>query len=509
MTRHFSTFLITLPLSLLLVSCSFDSVVNNADSEFSTRSIELKDYNVTIADARLYVAFKSSGNGVDHTLVREQLSPFKMKDTEIVPYPEDDPLIFIINYPNERWEVLSSDKRTAPVLAAGMGCLKLDEFNPNRTSWIKSMAEDIKALKSFSDPIENESVNIQSWVTMLEFGEYMADLQANHPDLLSAYFSRLKDFDPDLHQLTRSTPDTSAHPVPGHYQYYTAQQMEIPTVVVNHLTSTKWGEGAPYNQYCPIDANNNGQRAPAGSEAVAGGQLVYYMHYWGDGDICPEVYSTAFCTAHIGDDPMDWTNMEQFDKSSSNWANFQTSDSTRMAAVLLANIGSRMQMNYGVNYSYGDLTALQAALADEYGLESYDLPFVGGPVDPYTWIRESIVDDQIPVIAHSAAGNDNTPAATFLIDGYKSVIANEYGYYKFVPDDANDFEHIFFTEIFLKSSTTRSYYCMNWGRNGTGSNDWCVVSGDWKCASIYDHSNRQSFLSFRMQGEDPWAGTGN
>ena len=498
MKRILSLFLVVLSISVWFASCSFDPVAK--DDSSATRSVDLKDYIVTPKDAHMYVTFKSTGKGPDFSDSNEWIPLFKMKDVKMISYPDNnDPLIYIINYPNGRWEVLSGDKRTVPVLAAGRGQFDLKGANTNEIGWIKSMADIIKALRSYSDPIKNQEERYESWCTMIEYGEYVEAARQDNPVAFT-------DYQPKSQSLTRSTPDTTYHPVPGHYEFRYVQTSFVPGAVVNHLTSTKWGESYPYNQYCPINPDIPTQRAPASSEAVAGGQLVYYMHYWGDGDLCPEVYGSAFCTAHIGDDPMDWTNMEQYDKSSSNWANFQTSDSSKMAAVLLANIGSKMQVNYGVNYSSGDFDALQGVLYNEYGLESYLLPFVNGPVNPYTWIKESL-EESIPVIVHSGTGTNNTLPYTFLIDGFKTGTNEEYGCYVYVPSDPADHDHIFFTEVFLKSSYPITYFCMNWGRHGIGSNDWCVNVDDWWCASTYDHSNRQSFLSFRMQGEDPWAGT--
>ena len=502
MKTHLTFSLLALSLLLSFVSCSFDPASKRGNSDFSTRSIAPEEYIVSADDARMYATFKSTGKGPDFTEDWKPLSMFKMREVSVTAYPDNNnPLIYIINYPNNRWEVLSGDKRTVPVLAAGRGQFDMKGFNTNEIGWIKTMAENVKALRTYSEPVKDQEIHLESWCTMIEYGKYVDRTRQDNPVAFT-------DFQPKSQVLTRSTPDTTYHPVPGKYVLMMVSVDFIPAEVVNHLTGTKWGESYPYNQYCPINPQIPTQRAPAGSEAVAGGQLVHYMHSFVKGSLCPEIYGSAFCTAHIGDNPMDWTSMEQFDKSSSNWAGFQTSDSTRLAAVLLANIGSQMQMDYGVNYSSGDFSALQGVLYNEYGLESYELPFVNGPVNANTWIKESL-EGGVPVIVHSGAGAENTLPYSFLIDGFRAGTNKEYACYKFQPYDPTDYEHIFFTEVFLKSSYPITYYCMNWGRNGTGSNDWCVNVDDWWCASTYDHSNRQSFLSFRLDGADPWAGTGN
>ena len=196
--------------------------------------------------------------------------------------------------------------------------------------------------------------------------------------------------------------------------------------------------------------------------------------------------------------------MEQYDKSASNWANFQTSDSTRMAAILLANIGSSMQMTYGVNYSHGDFYALQSVLLSEYDLESYCVSFADATVNPYEEIR-MMLDEGIPSIVHSNGDNTTNPY-TFIVDGYKSGTHYTPAYYTFIPDDQVNNSQYFslHTDIFIMESPI-TYFCMNWGDNGGWSNVWLVDSGDWHVGNL-NYDDREALLSFRMDGSTPWGG---
>ncbi|MBQ7576520.1 MAG: C10 family peptidase [Bacteroidales bacterium] len=488
-------------IALALISFSCSDVIQSNQADELTRGSATGDFFVSKTEALLYAVYKATGKSVDLTKsMNKGYAPadgvvFDPSKTEIKSYPDEGvPALYILNYPTGKWEIISADKRTTPVIAAGNGRFDMDKVSPNLAGWIKSLAKEISELQNYPYQVNNGEARLAEWNSILGFSEQFT----SSGDGTAAY----RVIHPGYGTRSGSQPDTSSHPVPGHYQLVIGQQYDVCPTVVNHLTSTKWGENAPYNQYCPKDRAIPGNRAPAGSEAVAGGQMVYYMHY--SSDACPAVYGSAFCSAYIDDEPMDWTNMEQYDKSAANWAYFQTSDSTRMAAILLANIGSSMQMTYGVNYSYGNFDALQSVLFSEYDLESYCVSFADAAVNPYEEIR-LMLDEGIPSIVHSNGDNSTNPY-TFIVDGYKSGTHYTQAYYTFIPDDqvGNSQYLSLHTDIFIMESPI-TYFCMNWGDNGGWSNVWLVDSGDWHVGNL-SYDDREALLSFRMDGSTPWGG---
>ena len=510
--------IVLIVLSLSAVSCSIDPISPTEDNDqLATRSFDQlkpEDFRVTRADLEAYLCLVANGNGIDLSNDAggpQFLAPDRKrcyyKDIKIRAYPnESDPAFYIVNYPTDRWEIVSTDKRTFPVLAAGKGRFVLDSVNMNMKGWLKSISNRIQYLKKNSCPVKNAEEMVTIWDHKIVEGNRWRKgfygIESTRPNV--EQFAALQT---DSSVLTRSgsAPDTSYHPAPGHYQLNTFDNYTFSSQ--SRLTSTTWGGGAPYNQYCPIYSDIPSMHANAGSEAVAGGQMVYYMHY--NCDLCPEVYSAAFCTAHIGDDPMDWTNMEQYNKSSANWANFQTSDSSRMAAVMLANIGSVMQMTYGLNYSYGSLAALQGALYDEYGLESFEVSFSDPTVNALGEVREMLVDYGIPSIIHSDGDGNGTPPYTFIVDGYRLGYYRLYGVYIYSFDNPED-EALYYnnwpsTPAFLIAQTPVTHFYMNWGYNGAGNEIVFTNEQDWSFA-YGDYSNRESMLSFRMDGSTPWDG---
>ncbi|MBR6269493.1 MAG: C10 family peptidase [Bacteroidales bacterium] len=493
-------FLVLAALAFVCYSCS--DAIQSYESNDSTRGSVSGDFLVTQIDANLYVVFKATGKGTNIAKFTKQgytqadRVAFDPSKTEIKTYPEEGiPSFYILNYPTGKWEILSADKRTTPVIAAGYGRFVMDEVSPNLAGWIKSVAKEISELQKYPYLVKNCEARLAEWNTILSFSKRFSAHDGNGAEVYRLIH-------PGYGTRSGAQPDTSSHPVPGHYELVIGEQYDLYPNVVSHLTSTKWGENAPFNQYCPKNRDIPGDRAPAGSETVAGGQIVYYMHY--ASDACPAVYGSAFCSAYIDDNPMDWTNMEQYDKSASNWADFQTSDSTRMAAILLANIGSSMQMTYGVNYSHGDFDALQSVLLSEYDLESYCVSFADATVNPYEEIR-MMLDEGIPSIVHSNGDNTTNPY-TFIVDGYKSGTHYTPAYYTFIPDDQVNNSQYFslHTDIFIMESPV-TYFCMNWGDNGGWSNVWLVDSGDWHVGNL-NYDDREALLSFRMDGSTPWGG---
>ena len=483
---------------LILFSCSEESVESFLDTT-STRSFnqaDLKDFMVTAEDIDFYVCYKATGRGPNWSEDGQTtLKRFPANGTVVKAYPDNEiPSVYILNYPIGYWEVVSADKRTEIVLASGKGIFDWDDENDNMTGWVKVLANEIGALRNYSGPVRNAEAQYNNWNSVISAGKFVKE-----KEYFSNTFFNVSSISPEVIAPTRSGNDTTYHPVPGHYQQVSVFSVLDTTFKRPHLITTSWGEGAPYNQYCPRNHDIPGVYAPAGSEAVAGGQIVYYMHY--AGDACDAVYSQAFCTAYIDDDPFDWTNMGQFNKSAANWASFQTSDADRMAAVLLANIGTNMQMSYGVNYSYGDMDALQDALYNEYDLESYALPFTNAPVNPYTWIKECL-DNSLPSIVHSDYGAGNVPPFTFIVDGYFSGVEKHYVTYWFRPDSGYDLEDDIFVNV-LVSSAPITKFCMNWGRNGSGSEIWCASSEPWFLYTE-DHSALEVLVSFDSQGGMPF-----
>ena len=92
------------------------------------------------------------------------------------PYPSQSaPLLYIINFSNDTWELISSDKRTIPILASGIGRLDMQTCNPNLAAWINAMAMEIKALHSYPDKVHNSDWPEYFWQIIADPEQLLPD----------------------------------------------------------------------------------------------------------------------------------------------------------------------------------------------------------------------------------------------------------------------------------------------------------------------------------------------
>ncbi len=435
----------------------------------STRSLDVKDCVVTLDDIDAYVRFKK----------------LLSKETEVMDislYPnEANPTLYIVNY-NDGWEIISGDKRTSAVIASGEGRFSTNDINSNCLEWIKHLSSEIALLKITKEETRNAL-------------EYMMFWKCINPD--NYFIQEIS--------TTRSGLDTSYHPVPGHYELIYVDENINVIDSIGHLIKTKWGQTYPYNQYCPIDSSHvpydSPERCYVGCVPLAGGQIVNYYHL---NDCCPAIYDSAYVNTR--EFPYtNWDLMRQWHKSPANWAKMHSTDSSRMAAILLANIGQGIEAKYdyydgGTNAS---LTALHDFLLEEYELESYDILFTSPYINCYDYIEELLMEGFPSIIggAGTQINNIDVYRHAFIVDRYKKQRVDYCYTYGFCPNDGYDYP--FGDEVqYIYHSPASVYFGMNWGFFGQGDDTWCVKSGDWYCGSV-NFSNRIQLLSFKCDGEEP------
>ena len=245
----------------------------------------------------------------------------------------------------------------------------------------------------------------------------------------------------------RSGPDTTDHPVPGHYELYNVEYDEIVISSIPHLVGTKWGQDNPYNIYCPKIANpyyisyylanpndyDNLYNCQTGCVAVAGGQFLYYYHFLGDAG--EGVFDSAYCRTFQY--PFtDWTQMHQHNFSWSNWYKFNTADSLKMIAVLLANIGEEIHSMFGHSSYYwpegggwsagpgtgATIQALDTCLNDVYDLDcEYHVFNDGSGTNYYDYIYDLLCYENPSIVGAFKVLpiNDTVASHAFIVDRYK------------------------------------------------------------------------------------------
>ena len=457
-------------LLLLCVSCSNSDLFSDSRQTDSNKSCltksDMASFKVNEEDINAYIRFKSLLSKDDS---------FEVKS--VFPFPsEDKPFLYVINY-SDSWEIISSDKRTAAVISSGEGEFDPHTENESMISWINYLGETVYVLSETNQIPKNGEDYIQFW------------------NLL-----RSIDIKPD----TRSGPDTLNHPVPGHYELLYADTTNVTTDIINHLIHTKWGQSEPFNQYCPIDSSRaDYPRCLAGCIPVACGQIIYYYHYIGDA--CPEVYDSAYCNTREYDQT-DWGQMCQWHKHWSNWSKFQTADSLRMAAVLLANIGKSIMLRYHWDFSsLPTIYPLQDYLLSEFGFDSFYSRFYSPYFNPYDYLLELLQEGYPSIISIYDTSLSNHNGHALILDRYQKKRLSYVYQYSYIPDDPDIISLPEWDVTYIYQYPEVLYFGMNWGFSGLYDSSWYISSSDWIIPS-YTFNQKFEIMTFRNDGGYPGSG---
>ncbi|MCQ2135206.1 MAG: C10 family peptidase [Bacteroidales bacterium] len=365
---------------------------------------------------------------------------------------EADTLMYVINYGGGNgWRVISADKRTPAVIAEGdRGRFSLENGSPSMELWL----EDIKRTMARIRESSNDA---------LAFSE--SEISAN----VSAWTGNSID-------KVVPTPDPIEN---GHWQELIISSEE-PDVIVSHMVP-KWDQGFSYNLFCPYQSDDSGSRAPAGCVAVAGAQVLYYLH----NKINQPTYmvSQGSCVGNIHNYVQTFSSYSStiWDSMSPNFRSY----GTNAEALLIGYVGKVVNMHYHNTYSWAFPRNLKDDLFSSFGISSQR--------DNYdeNVVKQSLESD-MPVII-SAADHiipSDFDIHCFVIDGYKKTHKEYSIYHYWVPDDPSvDGERIhpsYYTYSTGPSEITAVR--INWGwwtqwlpdASGEVQNDgWYSLTGNW------------------------------
>ena len=390
-------------------------------------------------------------------------------EIDVITGEAGDTLMYIVNYGLEKgWEVISADTRTPAVIAAGnRGYLNFDSCNPGLKDWLFCTKEDMQIIVQSSDDD-------------LSFSE--DEIEA-HKQFWGGGQPRIK------------LPDIDD---PGGGSWYTS----ITTVTevwdsISHMTATQWDQDSPYNEYCPYRTDTIG-RAPAGCVAIAGAQMLYYLHY--KIGVPSMIYTNAYCYGDILNHTITFTG-----SSSTIWDDMDTLSKAYNApagpeSILIAFVGARVQMDYGNTSSGAETEDLVENVFNLFGIDcvydNYDASIV----------KSSLLSG-LPVILSTKSSWLSTGGHAFIIDGYKRyrTITTEYHYWMSSSGEpGTDPLHEPY-EVIHYSSPSIEYFKMNWGwweQWQLGYDDgWYAPTGDWYTQSTGDHNNyyRKMIYGFNVE----------
>ena len=363
---------------------------------------------------------------------------------------------YVVEY-DSGWEMISSDKRGPFILAKSeTGAYDYEDMPEGAKEWISRLNEEVAYRWEQHSPLdegnENEvsSVNYWSRITCKTLGEGIE---------------------------TKQIPDDL--PI-GHFVYI--ETTVIPEVYdsIPHLTTTLWGQGAPYNLACPYTSPSLIHKAPAGCGPVAGAQMLYYLHNkWGVPSLAP---SYANCTGYVGNYVFDIPSPN----SSSIWYSMTNeASSSNTAYILMADMGRLSGSTYSSNSTTTYISSLVNALS------YYD---VSSSWDNYQkdTVKNSLSED-IPIIM-LAQRYDSLGVELghfFLIDGYINYIDRIEDLYMWVVEDVPGYltPSPVPSIVVSYSSPYIRLIKMNWGWFGSHNELSFALSGSWAPDEnhVYDH----------------------
>ena len=178
---------------------------------------------------------------------------------------------------------------------------------------------------------------------------------------------------------------------------------------ISPLVTTRWNQGSPYNQYCPLIDE---ERTVTGCVATAMAQVMYYHKY--PQDACEAIpgYTTRKKKIEVGGlsaTTFDWNNM------TATYASGATGAAANAVAKLMQYCGTALQMDYGLDVS----SAYNASMADDLKTYfGYQSTYVQRHHYSYQeWvdlIYGELADSRPVVLGGQSAGNGHS----FVCDGY-------------------------------------------------------------------------------------------
>lgn len=405
--------------------------------------------------------------------------PHSTLEVECIVNNSDDTILFVRKIQNGGWTIYSSDKRVPAIVAQSKSgsfdeLMKID----GARLWLQSIADDMTIIKNLPDEklnfTEKEiACNKSFWKSISSPDEFIKE---------------------NLLEGTRAI-NKDLIPISGHYEYRFSTTYSEVYDSIPRMIDTDWKQGYPYNQYCPLKSNSNDVHAPAGCVAIAGAQMLYFLH--NSLGVPVTAPSEAYCNGNINSYTWDQTNY-----NSDIW-NYMKNNGI-YAAPLIANVGRRLNMKYGDISSGAYTSDLVNKVFAPYGINctytNYDT----------NYLKNSLTNG-MPVLLDALSKRTTNSGSekvghAFIADRYKrtrTVTENHYVWVydsippktpiKMVPDKIE----------YRYSSPEISMIGINWGW-GSDCNipdEWFSLTGDWISRSNESYNwniNRHMIYNFQV-----------
>lgn len=447
-------------------------------SFYSLEEIIREDTSVSRQDIDSYLLFKT---------IEARCNKQELKVINVEEYLNDGEITcYLIQY-SKGWEIISADKRGPIVLACSeRGDLKSALAKEPISLWIDCLSEDVVARRrdsSYYDRmtpklLENESTSLEFWKIVTADKDY---LEAKRPQ------TRFIDDPPFVPQ--------------EYWQIYGVSTTEVTYEYVPHLTQTRWHQHAPFNHYCPFgtDPDEADPRVRAGCTAIAGAQMLYYLH----NETGVPDYGPAYATSYGN---LNGFQIEVGGLSDTIWNDMvcvpdgsRSLDATYNdpAAVLVTDVILRLPSTFYNDRTSGDPADLVDNVFGYYGIVCERVRY--SPDSFLVSLRSGV-----PAIMSAETAFLFGTGHTFLADGYKTKRNMTTVYYQWMSYDeaTNSYVPIdvFKTEIQYSSPILNCFY-MNWGEKEDYSGEYndiaCSPSGSWMLSNYDFDYWRKMIYNFR------------
>lgn len=445
--------------TLLAFSCNSD-----LDNSLNPQKVEKKLVeNGPLKNIKDYITNVRLGGKSSRNVSEEEytLSPYTYKG---------DTIMYIANYKDGGWELLSMDYRAPLVIVSSdTGIFDAEEQakeTPAVAAYLSLIGEDLSNLSD--TPFDSSQID-NSWRTVKLFND---EIEPTNIQVAP--------------RATGTQPGTN-----GSWVLLESTTPQVETICPARLTTTNWEQGYPWNEYVPYYENSTAH-APAGCAPVAVAQYLYYLHYK-YGNPATTINSATYLSSNT---------YEYSGSSSTVWdlmAKTKTDSGTEYAAMFIGYVGKSCYTDYAETEAEGSGTNPEDALSfiNGFGYSFYsadiDYDYIYGKLQ----LREAI-------LASAKCTETECGSHRFIIDGYEKTTTNYTNTYGWIGEDnfgndtndrdenGNVIGYSFFYEDEVKNTTWS--LMMNWGYSSY-TNSLKYTTSNWNAGGHYFNSNRKIFKS--------------
>lgn len=418
-----------------------------------------------------------------------------------------DTLLYVVNYKdNQGWRIVSGDRRTTSVLASAEdGSFQLKGINPGVGNWLVELADNISALKQTGEQ-DTTMGDYALWTNI----DLLQETQSKSAMAKNAGLQRVSSYEEGTG---------------GYWELYDITFTTLSNTQVGPLLQTKWGQDSPWNTCVPT-VKGTTNRCPTGCVAVAGAQMLYFLHY--DIGVPTHAFTTGYCWGYSQDKndknygfsfsnatTTAWDNMDTH-RMSDYWnGGFFLTTGTNLVAILMGWVGLNVKMDYTPEESSSstrdDLTPFFNNIGISCTYKKYNS----------TEVRQSLQNGK-PVIIRATRRTGpkiilgiqfgyNYSGHAFVADGYEIRDTKTTYHYRWV-DDSGIIPPIemmpakarsavppkpldsFKTEEYV---TTSKQWIFNWGYSGKYDDGRYYYDGGWTTSSDRNYYyDREMLIGF-------------